>query len=339
MQNLLAMNNFEMEEHQAELEKEQIKHAKVGEVLSNKPEIKELKKQMKNVGVDATKVLNHRFTQAGFKTADAGVSATQQTRSTGSDAIEPFVMHNSAQTMDESDILQDQMDESIALLNQAQQDNQQSAINQLTSSTNLAHQMVKGKGKEKGAYAMDAFQSTIYGGSSSSSGMQPMDQSIGQQKRSELGDTGGAETKKRGRKKRGDELVIAESGNGNGNGNGNGRKAKAKAKTKAEKREEKEAEQLTQPDTDKPTSKPSNVPVKKQGLKQKSDQVAPSVIGIQKLREESVNARNKGNLSNEDWSEYLKLYDDFLAAKGKPQIKKEKLQGLRALYKKSIYKK
>ena len=132
-------------------------------------------------------------------------------------------------------------------------------------------------------------------------------------------------------------VVVSESGNGNGNGNGG--KAKAKAKTKAEKREEKEAEQLTQPETDKPASKPSNVPVKKQGLKQKSDQVAPSVIGIQKLREELVNAKNKGNLSNEDWSEYLKLYDDFVAAKGKPQIKKEKLQGLKALYKKSVYRK
>ena len=32
-----------------------------------------------------------RFTQAGFKTADVCVSATQQTRSTGSDAIEPLI--------------------------------------------------------------------------------------------------------------------------------------------------------------------------------------------------------------------------------------------------------
>jgi len=32
MQNLLQMNNLDMEEHQAGLEKEQIKQAKVGEV-------------------------------------------------------------------------------------------------------------------------------------------------------------------------------------------------------------------------------------------------------------------------------------------------------------------
>ena len=37
--------------------------------------------------------------------------------------------------------------------------------------------------------------------------------------------------------------------------------------------------------------------------------------------------------------EYLKLYDDWVAAKGQPQIKKEKLKGLKALYKKSIYRK
>ena len=129
MQNLLQMNNLDMEEHQAELEKEQIKQAKVGEVLSKTPQVKEPKKQMKSVSVDATKVLKDRFTQAGVKTLDTGVNATQQTRSTASGNTEPRVIHNSVQTMDESDILQDQMDESISLLNQAQRDNQQSAIN------------------------------------------------------------------------------------------------------------------------------------------------------------------------------------------------------------------
>ena len=63
------------------------------------------------------------------------------------------------------------------------------------------------------------------------------------------------------------------------------------------------------------------------------------MIGIQKVSEELKNARNKRNLSDEDWSEYLKLYDDWVAAKGQPQIKKEKLKGLKALYKKSIYRK
>ena len=306
------MNNLDVEEHQAELEKEQIKQAKVGEVLSKTQQIKEPKKQMKNVGVDATKVLKDRFTQAGVKTLDTGVNATQQTRSTATGSTEPRVIHNSLQTMDESDILQNQMDESIALLNQAQQDNEQKSKGQQKASSNLASALATealklGKGIGQAAVttglmsqgvapqfaalggsavggAMEAGYNFAFGGaSSSSSGMQPMDQTIGQQKRSELGDTGGAETKKRGRKKQGDELVVfSESGNGNGNGG----KAKAKAKTKAEKREEKEAQQLTQPETDAPKSKPSNVQVKKEGLKQKGDQISPSVIGIQKLSEE-----------------------------------------------------
>ena len=176
-------------------------------------------------------------------------------------------------------------------------------------------------------------------GGSSSSGTQPIDQAVGQQKRSELGDTGGEETKKRGRKKRGDEVVLVET-KSNGNGNGNGKpKAKAKAKAKAQ-ADELDALKIidiinNRPETEVP---PSNVKgVKKNIVKQK--QLAPSIIGIQKVREELINARNKNNLSDTDWSEYLKLYDDFVAAKGDKTTKKEKLNGLRALYKKSIYRK
>ena len=77
------------------------------------------------------------------------------------------------------------------------------------------------------------------------------------------------------------------------NGNGYGNKAKAKAKTKAEKLEEKEAAQLTQPETDKPTT---NIPIKKIGFtKPQKDQISPSVIGIQKLREELLNAKKRSN--------------------------------------------
>ena len=49
-----------------------------------------------------------------------------------------------------------------------------------------------------------------------------------------------------------------------------------------------------------------------------------------------LNARNKNVLSNEDYSEYLKLYDDWVAAKGKPELKKEKLKGLRDYIKKQF---
>ena len=368
MQNLLQMNNLDMQEHQAELEKEQVKQAKVGEIISKEPQVKTPKKQMKNVGVDASIKSVDRFTQAGAKTQETGINATKQTRSTGSDSVETRVIHNSVQTMDESDVQQDQMDDAMSLLSKTSQEQQQSAINQnqsiLGKAGNVAQTIAKkgkgvalkaGKGMVQTAVttglisqgmnpqfaglggsavgaALDAGYNFTYGGSSSSG----MDQSkeskqvFNQLKRDPEDEVEPKGKPGRPRKNRGDEVVLGESGNGNGN------KAKAKAKTKAEKREDKEAQQFTQPETDKPST---NIPVKKQNLKQKQDQIAPSVIGIQKVREELLNARNKGKLSNDDYSEYLKLYDSWVSAKGNKTAKKEKLEGLRALYKKSIYRK
>ena len=40
MQNLLQMGLLDMQEHQAELESEQIKQAKVGEMISQQPQVK-----------------------------------------------------------------------------------------------------------------------------------------------------------------------------------------------------------------------------------------------------------------------------------------------------------
>ena len=99
-------------------------------MISKEPQVKTLKKQMKNVGVDASIQSVDRFTQAGAKTQETSINATKQTRSTGSDSVETRVIHNSAQTMDESDVLQHQMDESISLLSKAGEEQQQSAINQ-----------------------------------------------------------------------------------------------------------------------------------------------------------------------------------------------------------------
>ena len=146
--------------------------------------------------------------------------------------------------------------------------------------------------------ALDAgYNFTMGGSSSSASGMDQSKESqqvFNQQKRDPEDEVEPKGQRGRPRKNRGDEVVSVESGNGNGN------QAKAKAKTKAEKREEKEAQQFTQPETDVP---PKTIPVKKQCLKQKSTQLTPSVIGIQKVREEFIEARNKCKLSNEDYSE------------------------------------
>jgi len=54
-------------------------------------------------------------------------------------------------------------------------------------------------------------------------------------------------------------------------------------------------------------------------------QIPPSKIGIQKLREELENAKNKGKLSVSDTSTYMKHYDDWKSSKGDKAKKDEHL--------------
>ena len=67
-------------------------------------------------------------------------------------------------------------------------------------------------------------------------------------------------------------------------------------------------------------------------------QLAPSVIGIQKVREELEQAKNNKKLSVADASEYMKLYDEWKAAEGNKAVQGEKLKGLREIYR-AVYKK
>jgi hypothetical protein len=67
--------------------------------------------------------------------------------------------------------------------------------------------------------------------------------------------------------------------------------------------------------------------------------IAPSKIGIQKLREIFEEAKNKKKLSTSDTSQYMILYDEWREAKGDKQLKKAKLDALKALYKTVLYKK
>ena len=70
-----------------------------------------------------------------------------------------------------------------------------------------------------------------------------------------------------------------------------------------------------------------------------AEQLAPSVIGIQKLREEMEQAKNKNKLSVADTSKYMKLYDEWKEAKGNADLKRTTLKELQALYKRTVYKK
>ena len=68
-------------------------------------------------------------------------------------------------------------------------------------------------------------------------------------------------------------------------------------------------------------------------------QIPPSKIGIQKLREELENAKNKNKLSVQDTSNYMILWDDWKGAKGDKATKDEQIKGLREIYKRMRYKK
>ena len=116
-------------------------------------------------------------------------------------------------------------------------------------------------------------------------------------------------------------------------------KAKAKPSTST-------SSSSKQPYTTPTTPSPAKQPVQKKILKTKpatpvttGTQIPPSKIGIQKLREELENAKNKGKLSVSDTSTYMKHYDDWKSSKGDKAKKDEHLKGLRELYKQLLYKK
>ena len=68
-------------------------------------------------------------------------------------------------------------------------------------------------------------------------------------------------------------------------------------------------------------------------------QIPPSKIGIQKLREELENAKNKNKLTAQDTSDYMKMYDDWKGAKGEKAMKDASLKGLKNIYRRMLYKK
>jgi len=120
-------------------------------------------------------------------------------------------------------------------------------------------------------------------------------------------------------------------------------KPKTKAKAKAKPSTSSSSKQpFTSPEI--PASpKP---PVKNKILKTKpatpittGTQIPPSKIGIQKLKEELENAKNKGKLNGTDTSTYMKHYDDWKSSKHDKAKKDEHLKSLRELYKRVLYKK
>ena len=67
-------------------------------------------------------------------------------------------------------------------------------------------------------------------------------------------------------------------------------------------------------------------------------QLAPSVIGLQRLVEAFMEAKAQDVLHYKDLSSYMILYDEYKKLAGKKELKQAKMDELRSLYKKVIYK-
>ena len=67
--------------------------------------------------------------------------------------------------------------------------------------------------------------------------------------------------------------------------------------------------------------------------------VGPSTIGIQRLREEFVNANNKGMITKEHYEQFDSLYKTRVASKGNDSKKKQLLKQMREVYKLQLFQK
>ena len=67
--------------------------------------------------------------------------------------------------------------------------------------------------------------------------------------------------------------------------------------------------------------------------------ISPSTIGIQKLREEFVNANNKNIISKEDYDRFDELYRLFITSKGQKAKKSKIINDARDVYRDVLYKK
>ena len=67
--------------------------------------------------------------------------------------------------------------------------------------------------------------------------------------------------------------------------------------------------------------------------------VSPSTIGIQKLREEFVNANNKNIISKEDYNRFDELYKLFITSKGQKTKKSKIINDARDVYRDVLFKK
>ena len=104
-------------------------------------------------------------------------------------------------------------------------------------------------------------------------------------------------------------------------------------------KEQKKEEKKNAPEVTQPSSSSAESPKGVKKTIEKPKQIAPSQIGIQKVREELEQAKIAGKLDTQDTPAYMILYDEWRDAKGNQKLKKEKLNALREIYKRTVYKK
>ena len=67
--------------------------------------------------------------------------------------------------------------------------------------------------------------------------------------------------------------------------------------------------------------------------------VAPATIGVQRLREEFVNAKNKDMITQQEYEQFDSAYRTWFASKGNDAKKKQMLKNMRDAYRQHLWKK
>ena len=287
-------------------------------------------------------------------TAFATQTINPKTTSTGSQAFKPKQKSGGSQT-DGAQYFDMAMDDKVADVNeQIEMELDKNDSNQEQQSANILSILQSHLGEvtqQQSDFVHQLIQPDSGGASSSSTAIAPVRKTT--TKQSKDPETAIEPKGKPGRPKKDTDARMEqleqqstpekrERKESNGNGN---KPPKAKRKTKREREleqlaleeERKYSPETTQQSSASASAEPTSPKVKKTIEKEK--QIPPSQIGIQKVREELEQAKLAGKLNTQDTSAYMILYDEWKEAKGNQKVKKQKLNALREIYKRVVYKK
>ena len=291
-------------------------------------------------------------------TAFATQTINPKTTSTGSQAFKPKQKSGGSQT-DGAQYFDMAMDDKVAdVYEQIEMELDKNDSNQEQQSANILSILQSHLGEvtqQQSDFVHQLIQPDSGGASSSSTAIAPVRKTT--TKQSQDPETAIEPKGKPGRPKKDTDARMEqleqqstpekrERKESNGNGNGN-KPPKAKRKTKRERELEQlalEEERKYSPETTQQSSASASASAESTSPKvkktiEKEKQIPPSQIGIQKVREELEQAKLAGKLNTQDTSAFMILYDEWKEAKGNQKVKKQKLNALREIYKRVVYKK